>query len=179
MTDTDNENGLILEAMGKIHIGLGKLKDSMDERNRLQKLASRTMQPVFYVYSDTCVCAGAGFGVIRLAGPDQGHVWYVHGTGVWAPANGPGIGAPGAADVFISASDLRPRTALNQFSGIDWRDHYANFLNTHLYSRNQIVARFNEEVYVVISNGTNGLQYAAACWIQDFEEGANPQAWAM
>ena len=83
-------------------------------------------------------------------------------TGIWAPSTGPGIGGPGAADIFVSASDLRGKTALNQFSGIDWRDHYANFLSTHLYSRNHIVARFNEEIYVAISNGTNGHQYDSA-----------------
>jgi hypothetical protein len=171
------DQGSHLDISAGIELVLGKLHKSIDERNRIQRLASKVTQPVFYTYADTIIIPSSGFGVIRLTGPDQGHVWYVRSIVVGGLT--PTTAAAGRGDVFVSAADHRSKTALNQFSLVDWRDQAAALPLIAAYSNGELTLRFNEELFVAISNGTNTQQYVAACHVLDFEEGAIKQEWSM
>jgi hypothetical protein len=180
MTDTQISNPVI-DLLANIHLSIGKLNKAMDDRNRIQRLASKTQQPVFYTNADSITLSAAGFGIMRLAGPDQGHFWYVRGIAIWSPTSGPGTNTGGVGSVFVTAQDMRQAsiTSITQISGTDWRDQFTSTQTPHLYSTGQLPLRFNEELYIVMSGVGGPAKVASCCWIEDFEEGANIQAWGM
>jgi hypothetical protein len=175
MSTTDN--GSHLDIYAGIELVLGKLHKAIDKQNRVQALASKVSQPVFYTYVDNIIMPANGFGVVRLTGPDQGHVWYIRQVIVGGIT--PTTVAAGRADIFSSAADARSRTALNQFSMVDWRDTAAALPLVGAYSRGEISLRFNEELFVAFSGATPAQQYVAVCHVEDFEEGAIKQEWGL
>lgn len=112
-----------------------------------------------------------------LAGPDQGHIWMVRNIAVGGLAVG--VAAAGTADAFVSASDLRIQPALTSIGLGDWRDHYAAMPTVVQYGSGAFPLRFNEEVFVVISGGTNGQQYVASVGFIDYREAAIEEGWAL
>lgn len=185
-TDLDNRNGNgggfgnLLSLVADISLKIGHLTKHLQDKDKLQKAAYRYSQPVFYTNGDQAQIITGGIGIIRLAGPDQGHVWYPQGLNFYTDGNaGVETAMPGRAEIFISAADHRSKTALNQFSPVDWRDTVPQLPNVVHYSRSQIVQRFNEEMYVVFTGATVGLTYGATLWTLDYEEAAMREGWTL
>jgi hypothetical protein len=169
----------LISVIADLGIKIGDIGDHLKKQDRLRKEAARYSQPSFYVYSDQCVISN-GFGIVRLTGPDQGHVWYPQGLNFFT-TGGAGVetSMPGRAEMFISGADHRSKTALNQFSPVDWRDTIPNLPTVIHYSRAQINLRFNEEMYITFTGATNALTYGASIWLLDYEEAAIRQEWTL
>jgi hypothetical protein len=133
--------------------------------------------PVFNQTQDSVIITAGGFGVIRLAGPDQGHFWYVRRVVIGGVT--PTTVAAGRGDLFVSAADHRSKTALNQFALTDWRDQALALPSITVYNRGGLNMRLNEELYVAISGATVAQQYIAVCQFEDYEEAAVRQEWAV
>jgi len=175
-----NNDHALFSIMADIAIKIGDLTKHVKDRDRIQAMATKYSQPSFYTNTDQATVITGGLAVVRLTGPDQGHVWYPMGLSFFTPgANGVETAMPGRAEVFISAADHRSKTALNQFSPGDWRDTIPNLPNLVHYSRSQLTLRFNEELYVVFTGGTVGLSYGACIWTLDYEEAAIREQWTL
>jgi hypothetical protein len=88
----------------------------------------------------------------------------------------PTVTATGRADVYVSAANAGVLT-LASFGLSDWRDQSITLPNIAFYGRGELPLRLNEEIVVIISNGTNAQQYVATVQFEDFEEAASRQAW--
>lgn len=177
--DTPTEQGgMFADLCAKIdlHIGsVNKLAETLEKQRR-----KPPMQPVFGRLATTGVVNAAGDPMILrfpLRGPDQGHYWYVRTIG--AAGLTPTLAAAGRADVFVSAADLRSELTLAAIGLADWRDFTNTLPNMAFYGRGDLELRLNEKLFVVISNGTIGQQYAVNMSFEDFEEGAVRQEWGV
>lgn len=173
----DTDENPLASIFGKLEVTLGRVADQVSRAKRVQQAASRFNQPVFYPFGDQVLIANTT-GVIRLTGPDQGHMWYIRGIGIWNAAVGVEGAMAGKADLFVSGSDLRGKT-ITQFSPIDWRDTFQALPTIRQYSAGQIALRMNEEAFIVFTGATNGQTYGAHLWVEDFEEAAIQQAWSL
>ena len=174
-----SDTGSHLDLSAGVELVIGQMNKTMrGHRDTMQKLAKRVQQPVFYTYSDQILMPNNGFGVIRLTGPDQGHIWYVRGIAITDVQTGVAQSNSALPLVFISAADMRSYTGLTQVNPLDWRDGLS-FLTPKLYSPGQLPLRFNEELFIVFNTASSGHQYVAVTWVEDFEEGATSQAWSL
>lgn len=168
LQETDNGQNLF-SVMAKLCVQIGDLTTEL--KNSRKKLEYRRHSPIYYTYSDVVTTNAAGFGVIRLAGPDQGDVWYVAGIGVWGEgASGVETQVTGVADIFISAMDYRSITNIAMMNPADWRDSFRNLPNVGQFGRGRLVLRFNEELFIVIYGGPANTQFGAVVWTLNFQE---------
>lgn len=172
MTDTQTNNGVngngahnLFSAFGKLCIQLGETTKELRDHNR--RLRDMDNTPVFAQTMDSGFVSG-GFLVLRLQGPDQGDFWYIRRITVGGIT--PVTTAAGRADVFVSATDHRSKTALNQFNITDWRDQAVTLPLIATYGRGGLSMRFNEELYIAFSSATNGQQYYAMCQFEKYSE---------
>lgn len=158
-----------IDVTANLELEIGRLRDRVA---RAEKTARDAMQPVSYPTEGMVVYATGALNVIRLGGPDQGHVWHVRR--ISAGGETPVTVAAGRADFFVAAFDIRTASSLGQIGLAQWVDQMTTLPNILSYSRGAQTLRFNEELFVVISNGTNALQYVASCRVEDFQEAALP-----
>lgn len=174
--DSDSSgSGFFANLIGSLNIGFGNV---VSELQKTRRSIVPPVAPVFGRKAQPVQLSAAGFGIVRLEGPDQGHYWYIRGITV-AGNNDPSVVVTGRADVFVSASDLRNNQSLAQIGLADWRDFTAVIPNVAPYSKGEITLRFNEELYIVFSGGTANATYFAACNFQDFQESNDAQSWSI
>lgn len=168
--------GLVAELCAKLDLHIGST-------DKLAKAVARQKPPSQPVFGRT---AGAGLFVtglplvisFPLKGPDQGHFWYVRSIVVGGLS--PTVAAAGRADVYISAAGLGGVTPSLAAIGLaDWRDQSIALPNVSFYGTGEMPLRLNEELFVVVTGGTNGQQYVAAVQFEDYEEAARKQDWSM
>lgn len=156
----------------KLHFGnaISEAKKQSELLRKMQATADKAQQPINgYRVVQSGIAAG-GLVIVRFGGPDQGHVWNVQSITVGGLS--PTTVAAGRADVYITAMDLRSQGTLANLGLADWRDQATALPLVAFYGENQMFCRLNEELYVVISNATNGQQYVAVAQVQDIEESA-------
>jgi hypothetical protein len=180
MTTVDERDRTLFSVFGKIETHLGDIhshiKSIADQTRRAsQAAAKKTVQPVFFRKVQSAAFPASGPLVFRMEGPDLGHFWYVRQITVGGLT--PTTTAAGRADIFVSASDLRNIASLSQIGLADWRDQAITLPQVAPYSRGGISLRLNEELFIIISNGTATQQYVAAAQIEDFQEGIVPESW--
>jgi hypothetical protein len=180
-TATDRP-GAFLELCAKIDAHIGAVRDLSNELRKPPPRPKPPAQPVFGRTVQTGVFATGVPLVFRfpLAGPDQGHFWYVRSITISGLVTT--TVATGRADIFISASNFGAggQASLASIGVADWRDQAATLPNVAFYSRGALPLRMNEEIIVVITGATNGQQYVAGVQFEDFEEsGLNKPAWDL
>ena len=159
----------------RLELRIGEITDAI---KGLQKsVDKRVAAPVWYRIAQSVVIPASGVGVIRLAGPDQGHYWHVRGISVGGLT--PITTAAGRADVYVSAADLRSSANLATLGLADWRDQATTLPNIASFASEELPLRLNEELYIVITNGTVGQQYVACAQVTDYEEAALRQEFAV
>lgn len=178
-------NGIEAEVSGAI-AGLGAKLDlsigSIDKLgNRLERqLKKIPAQPVFGRVRGTAIADSSGFALIRFdqPGPTQGFFWYVRSLSIGGLS--PSVTAAGSADVYVIAGQP-PAQADDLLSlGLsDWRDRATTLPSPAFYGSGELVLRMNENLYVIVTGGTNLQQYVAAASIEIYEEAAIRQAWAL
>lgn len=187
-TDEDQDQNTLFKLFFDIGIKLGHLHDAIRDNIKMQKLAKRAEQPVLYEYTDTVTLSGgATFGVIRLTGPDQGHIWFVRGINVFDVTVGLSAAAiTGSFFLCRSAADLRKFTAAQIPSyaimeSVEQGVGAATVNNPIMktWTGEALTCRFNEEIYLVIVGGTTAHQYSATIRVLDVEEAAFSQDWAL
>lgn len=174
---TDVSTNPLLEVAAQISLSFDGVKRQLKENLDWQKMAKRTAQPSFYDYQDSVIIAG-GFGVIKLAGPDFGHIWYVRNIVLFDQTGGVNNGVTGTCWVCVSSTELRPPFPTTSLPpGFTVKDEIST--QPKLYSPGQLVVKAQEDLYVVITAGTNAHTYAAGCRVQDFQEGAFSEEWSL
>lgn len=177
-TDQDqsqDQTGAIASLCAKLDLHIGsvdKLSNTL-EKQRRRPLA----QPVFgrTVAAGPAPSSGILVLAFPLAGPDQGHFWYVRSITIVGLS--PTTTAAGRADVYVSSSNLAAQPSLAAVGSSDWRDVSLTIPNIAFYGRGELPLRLNEELFVVISSGTSGQGYVAAAQFEDFEEGSTRESW--
>lgn len=172
---SDQDAGMFAELCAKIDLHIGstdRLAQTL-EKQRRRPLA----QPVFGRTAASGVAPASGILVLGfpLAGPDQGHFWYVRS--IIIAGLSPTTTAAGRADVYVSSSALVSQASLAAIGSSDWRDVSLTMPNIAFYGRGEFPLRLNEKLFVVISNGTSGQGYVAAAQFEDFEEGSSRESW--
>jgi hypothetical protein len=180
VTDQQSNGALqpLVDLAAKIDLHIGTTKKLAD---KLVQAANRPLpQPVFGRVATSGLAPASGPLILKfpLAGPDQGHFWYIRSITVGGLAVG--TAAAGTADVFISAADLRSITSLAAIGLADWRDHFTSLpVVSQFYGTGSMPLRFNEEIYIAVSGGTSGQMYVASCQFQDYEEGRMALDWGV
>lgn len=160
--------GFFANLAAKLDIGFG---DVTSELRKMRAMIPGPTAPVLGNTQGTVIIPASGIGVVRfnLAGPDQGHIWYVKSIMVGGLT--PITAAAGRADIFVSASNLMGLGVVPPLT--DWRDQAETLPLRGEYSDRSLTCRFNEELYVVFSNATVGQQYVAVCTFIDYTEDAH------
>lgn len=174
VTDTSN-TGLFANLMGKLDIGFGSVTS---ELQKTRKALSRPVAPVIGRLAIPLPLSAGGFGIARLGGPDQGHYWYMRSIQIGG-TNDPSVAAPGRADIYVSAMDLRMFTSLAQMGIADWRDMATVLPNVASYANGELSLRLNEELFVAVSNGTANAIYTVGCNYFDFQESDYAGEWSV
>lgn len=174
----DGSGGLIADLAAKFDFHIG----SLSKAAKAMAAATRRppAQPVFGRIATTGTAPASGILVLRfpLAGPDQGHFWYVRQLVVGGLTRT--TAAAGSVDVFVSAtSTLSALGSLAAIGIADERDFSAAMPNNAFYGRGELALRFNEELFVVVSGGTSGQAYVAAASFEDFEEAGVREEWSV
>ena len=179
MNDIDENGGgpgLLFDLSAKIEAYAGAVKDMTTEMKRPKKRRPPA-QPVFGRIAANEAAPSSGILVLPLYGPQQGYFWFIRSIVVGGLT--PTTSTAGRADVFVSASDFRSQTTLAAIGLGDWRDQVAALPAVAFYGRGELPLRMNEELFIVISSGTNAQQYVAAIQFEQFEEAANAQEWGI
>lgn len=166
--------GNLFDICAALDVSIGRQTDIL---RKAMAAKPREPQPVQYRNAQSAAIPGSGPLILRFAGPDQGHIWHVRSI-VCAGAT-PVTSIAGRADVFVSASDLRVvgASGLGAIGSSDWRDQAPTLPSIAFYSNGDIPLRFNEELYVIFSNGTPSQQVIATVQIEDIEEGNLEITW--
>jgi hypothetical protein len=172
----DVGSGIVADLCAKIDLHVGSVE-------RLSKTLERQRrtppaQPVFGRTAAAGVFATGAALILTfpLKGPDLGHFWYVRSIAIGGLS--PTVAAAGRADVYVSAANAGVLT-LASFGLGDWRDQTLGLPNVAFYGRGELPLRLNEEIVVVVSNGTNAQQYVATVQFEDYAEAASRQAWDL
>lgn len=156
--------GYFANVVGKLDIGFGEVTS---ELRKMRSVIPGPTTPVLGNVQGVVVIPANGIGVVRLAGPDQGHMWYVKSIMVGGLT--PVTAAAGRADIFVTAA--YPVGATSAVPGLaDWRDQAQTLPLRGEYSDRSLTLRLNEELFVVFSSATVGQQYVAACTYVDYTE---------
>lgn len=173
--------GYVAQLAAKVDLHVGSTEKLAKELRRSQRRPPA--QPVFGRTGGTGTYdSTAGYLAIRCAqrGPDQGHFWYIRNIVVGGLT--PSLAVAGRGDVYITATGLQNMGSLAAIGMQDWRD-WANFASgvaqTAFYGRGEMPLRHNEKIFMVITGGTNGQQYAVEVQYEDFAEGVEKQDWDL
>lgn len=136
-------------------------------------------QPVFGRTVASGLAPATGPLILRfpLAGPDQGHFWYVRNLVIGGLTEA--TVAAGTAGIYVSASSLTSQPSLAAIGLADLRDRASSFPAVAFYGRGELPLRLNEELFIIVSGGTSGQQYVAGLQFEDFEEAATHLAWDL
>lgn len=173
--DLDLERGNLFDVCARLDVSIGQQRETNAALRALRR--PRQMQPVPYRVAQSGNSPAAGPLIFRMGGPDQGHLWYVRS--IVAGGATPVTTAAGRADVFVSATDLRTYTSLANIGLADWRDQAPALPSIAFYGVGELPLRFNEELFVYISNSTPGQAYTVAAQVLDIEEGPIEEAWSF
>jgi hypothetical protein len=167
--------GLMADLLAKFDLHIGATDRLVEHLRRKRPPA----QPVFGRTAATGLFVTATPLILRfpLPGPDQGHFWYVRSIVIGGLS--PTVTAAGRADIFVSASNLLSQPSLAAIGLADWRDQAATLPDVSFYGEGELPLRLNEELFVVITGGTNGQQYVAAAQFVDYEESAAQEGWSL
>lgn len=171
---TMTEPGNLFDVAARLDVSIGQTREVLDHLRELRK--PREMQPVVYRVPQSGLIPASGPLVLRMGGPDQGHIWHVRSIVVGGAT--PTTTVAGRADVFVSATDLRTYT-LAQVGLVDWRDQAAALPNIAFYGIGELPLRFNEELFVFFTNATPGQTYTAAAQVLDVQEGPLGVEWSI
>ena len=172
-TDNDNDPGVLAKVWAKLDLTLSRHTDALDKNSKsLAKMADDFVAPVNYRMGGSTIINAAGYGVVRLAGPDLGHLWHV--MALQLSGNTIGTTVAGRADVFVTAMDPRtpnatvdPRTLIG---AQDWRDYAASLPSVAFYGKDLLTMRMQEELFVIFSGVASGTQVNAFATILDIQE---------
>lgn len=179
--DQHDTDGAVASLCAKLDLHIGSTDRMAKQLQR--SLRKPPAQPVFGraggsgVYDST-----AAYMAVRMAqrGPDQGHFWYIRSIIVGGLT--PSLAVTGRGDVYVTATDLRNMGSLAAVGLADWRD-WADFTpgvaQVAFYGRGEMPLRMNEKVFMVVTGGTNGQQYAVEVQYEDFEEAAIKEDWSV
>jgi hypothetical protein len=135
-----------------------------------------TAMPRYMPFQATAVCDSSGYAAIQLGPVAQGRRWVVHqlivGGVDWATS------AAGTALACISSvNPLRPSSALDVSVPLNVVQDQAGFPSPSLpniafYTRGQFVVPPLSSIWMIISGGTSGQEYTAACDFVDEPNGS-------
>lgn len=171
--------GLLADLCVKIDLQVGAV-DKLADAERRRRMVSAQPQPALIRTRASASASAAGIAVLRfdLAGPDQGHLWFVRSLVIGGLS--PTVTAAGRADVYVTAGSSVPALGSLAALGLsDWRDQAATLPDISFYGRGELPLRLNEELFVVISNGTTAQQYVAVAQVEDFREAALREEWGL
>lgn len=172
------EGGLFADLCAKIDLQIGsvtKLTKTVGDAAR-----KPPAQPSLIHLAGVRTADATGLAVIRfgLRGPDLGHFWYVRNITVGGLS--PTVTAAGRCDVYVIAGGTPMNGAgLTALGLADWRDESLTLPNVAFYGRGELPLRRGETIFLVVSGGTAGQQYAASGQIEDYEEAPIRQGWEM
>lgn len=177
MTTTDDQLGVFGDLCAKLDLHIGSVSKMTRTLARAQ--GRPPAQPVFGRTTAAGVATTGNVLILRfpLAGPDQGHFWYIRSIVIGGLT--PTTTAAGRADIYVSASNLASQPTLAAIGLGDWRDQEATLPAVSFYNRGALPLRLNEELFVVISNGTNLQNYVASVQFEDYEEAAAKESWSL
>lgn len=176
--DLDQDRGIFAALCAKLDLSIGatdKLTSQLAKPRKRQPPA----QPVFGRVRASGFASSAGFVVLKFdqAGPKQGYFWYIRSIVVGGLS--PTTTAAGRADVYVVAGGTPQGSSLASLGLSDWRDQSATLPNVAFYGVGEMPLRHNEDLYIIISNGTGDQQYVAAAQFEQYEEAASRQEWAL
>lgn len=179
--DVDHGGGLLAGLAAKLDLHIGSMSKLAKRMADAQQ--KPPAQPVFGRTTAAGIGPAAGLLVLRfgLAGPDQGHFWYIRGLTLLG--TDPSVAVAGKVFVYVSAAGLQNQSlagGLSSLGSADMRDTSATlpWVST-FYGRGVMPLRFNEEVFMVVTGATSGQQYIAGCQFEDYEEAAVTEGWSV
>lgn len=182
LDDFDDANP-IFKIFADIGVQIGHLTRQLKEQHYWQKNAYRQDQPVLNKIPFSGQCNASGFGLflnsLFVDGPDQGHIWYLRSITVGGLD--PLATVTGAKGVlWVSAADAPATTATTLAIGMaDVADIYASLPITQKYTRGAVPLRLNESLLLAVSGAPANQFIGGNLWIEDFEEAAMKQDWAL
>jgi hypothetical protein len=164
-----------LEVVAGLSLELGRMSDRIDadrlaEHRKREQMRARVPMDVRLTASGACPSGSPDFG-LNVGGPDNGFYWMVQrlvvGGNNWDSV------VAGDATIYVTAL-TGPLGGLST-TGIaavqplsDVVDHSVALPNVAFYSPHQVILQANENLVVVIGEGTAGAQYVATAAIQAF-----------
>lgn len=121
--------------------------------------------PAVFPQRNTIILPASGIDSIDLGGPETGRSWVLQSLAVGGVSAT--TVAAGTADVYQNPTDP-DETATDLTS---WRDHAATLPLVGWYTGREVVLRHPDRLWIVISGGTSGQQYAAAAWWLSYQDG--------
>lgn len=183
MSDYDEGNPLF-QVFADIGVTLGHIRSAVDKTNKYWEKSSKMVNaPVLYKFPWSMTANASGFGIavntsVAPDGPDQGHIWYLRNFTCFGPALTSTI-ASGTVFLLISAMDFPNSFAIGNFTVTDVADFYSTLPVARQYSRGAISLRLSES-FTLVANGLPANQQLGGIFeIEDFEEGAIKQEWAV
>lgn len=168
MSDLKEGSGFGIEIGGDLSIQVGRLADEMEkERKRRQRDAldtpARYQLATNFTFSTAagagiCPNGGSGFGVI-LGGPDLGYQWSIRQVFVGGQFI---TTAPGGVAWLMRSASADP--SLNPLNVMDFS--HAPLPSIAFYSTGELYVVQNENLFVVITGGTNGTTYTASATVE-------------
>lgn len=170
-------NGVVADLCAKLDLHIGSMSKMTSAITAGQRRPPA--QPVFGRTVATGLAPASGPLILRfpLAGPDQGHFWYVRNIVIGGLSEA--TVAAGTAGIYVSASALNSQPTLAAIGLGDLRDRASSFPAVAFYGRGELPLRLNEELFIIISGGTSGQQYVAGLQFEDFQEAATHRAWDL
>jgi hypothetical protein len=168
--------GPLAELCARIDLSIGAVSDLTQALKRPKKPAPLP-QPVFgrVRASGLAVTATPLVLTFDQPGPVEGKFWYIRSITIGGLS--PTTTAAGRADVYATAMLPNASLTLAALGLADWRDQAATLPSVAFYARGALPLRMNENLVVVISNGTNGQGYVAVAQFEEYQEGSMALDW--
>lgn len=121
----------------------------------------------------------AGFAVLQLfPGPDQGVTWYLRNLVVGRADAA--VSTPVAGQAWlISSAGMPPPTAQLSTIGVrdSWNPTGPPVQPQRFYTSHQVTCKAPDDLFVVITGGTNGQLVTAEAWVEVVPDVAAPQSY--
>lgn len=146
--------------LGPLHIAIGNLSEEVKElKKRLTQL--QVDMPVSYV--GTCPTPSATF-AMDLGGPNEGRWWQVRSIVI----GGSDITQTPTGVGWVVVMNSAPSANPPLFATRDWTK--AALPQVAFYGSHELIVEPQEELWVVITGGTAGVQYTANAMVEAFPQ---------
>lgn len=175
MSDWDDGSGNLFSIFGEIRASLGDMVEGQRRVNK--RLASQATIPVDYVKGGSAVVAqGQTIVEVGCGGPDMGHIWLLRRLAVGTmPVSTAQSGV--SAYVFVTAEPQG--FVINNMPVLGWQTFTNTVPNTAHFSNRQLIVRAGEHIRVVFTGVTAAVQYQAECTVEDYEQAAFGEQFAL